>query len=81
MSVRHFLPWPHTSIRPAEDNQVAMTYQGVAEVLGRGSVSVCSLDNTDLDAVNTGSLDKVDNEHGSKTGNLVTIQQLEGAIY
>lgn len=57
------------------------SYQGVAEVLGGGTVGVGGLDNTDRDIVNASRLDKVDNVHGSESSNLVSVQQLEGVVY
>jgi hypothetical protein len=49
--------------------------------LSGATVSVGSLNNTDVDRVNTSGLDKIHDEHGSQTSNLVTIQQVENTSY
>lgn len=58
-----------------------VSYQGVAEVLGGGTVGVGGLDNTNRDVVDASRLDEVDNVHGGKSSNLVSVQQLEGVVY
>jgi len=56
-------------------------YQSVAEVLSGGTVGVGSLNNTHRDVVDTSSLDEVNDKHGGKACNLVTVQQFERVVY
>lgn len=54
-----------------------MTYQDFGEIVGRTTVSISSLNNTNLDGIDTSFMNKFSNEKGSKTSNLVTIQKSE----
>ena len=57
------------------------TYQNVGKIVGGATVCIGGLNNANLDRIDIGILNKFHDEHGSKTSNLVTIQQLENTIY
>jgi hypothetical protein len=57
------------------------TYQNFSEIIGRITVSISSLNNTNLDRVNTGFMNKFSDEESSKTSNLITIQKSKDTIF
>lgn len=60
---------------------VNFTYQNLGEVVGRTTVGIGSLNNTNLDRINTSLLNKFSNEKGSKARDFITIQKPKSTIF
>lgn len=56
------------------------TYQNIFKIVRRATVCIGSLYNTNVDRVDTSCSYELDDEHGCKTGNLVTIKQFEDTL-